>query len=219
MPTKKKTAPTPPVDENPEDLSAKILEMVRVLDQAVAPAGIAELSGLDLARATEILDDLVGEGLLALDDNQCYRLTPCIIRETDEYIDVALGKSSVELDPDVKMVSAAEEVTIEGEYDDRPLFVELDPDSSEVNSVSLPTSDLLRFLTNINLPPQLIAGLGALSDLSGVLSYEVAEATPEDPHPMRRFNVRIEGHHTCHLAALNPNQPGYVENPSLLGGV
>ena len=108
-------------------------------------------------------------------------------------------------------------VTIAGHATDIP-GIDLDAFDGETRTVRLPSSDLLAFLKNINLPPQLLDGLGTPSELSGFLTFEFASATQEDPHPVRRFKLSVYGCHTAHLTALNPNQPGYVSEviPSAL---
>ena len=78
-------------------------------------------------------------------------------------------------------------------------------------TVSLPTSDLIAFLSNINLPPELLAGFGSLSGVAGELNYELLDDDGNDLEATCRFTVEIHGRHRITQPRLNPNQPGYVK--------
>lgn len=80
-----------------------------------------------------------------------------------------------------------------------------DAQEHDVRTVLIPTGDLLRLVTTLNLPPQLLEGLGQPSNIKGMLSYEPVEATVEDPHPMGSLHITIEGSHSSHFTP--PNHP------------
>jgi hypothetical protein len=185
MPPAKKQTPTPATDE--VDWKPILLDVVRDLGKPATPAVVAALTDLKVARVTAVLDDLVTDSLLVLGDDQLYRIP-----------DSAASADQVAADV-LDAVKDGGVVTIEGDYDDSADF--------ETRTVAIPTSDLLRFLTTINLPPQLIEGLGTLSNLKGFLSYDPVEATAEDPHPVRRFRVTVEGDHSAVFTPSNYPAP------------
>ena len=88
------------------------------------------------------------------------------------------------------------------------------PDNEEdllaLCKVNIPTSDILTFLKNINLPPEQLAGFGSPQQMSGSLSFSIIDPTPENPQTVADFSVTITGSHTRVAPAMNPNQPGYV---------
>jgi hypothetical protein len=154
---------------------------------------VAAIDEIPVAVITTILDMMVSDKTLTLDDDEKYHLilTP-VSSERDE------SEAMIE------QIKDAPEVTIEVEYDDTTNF------HGETQTVHLPTSDLIAFLSNINLPPQMMSGLGALSKLDGFLTFEVLTPTDEDPRPSGKLRLTVYGRHSHVATALNPNQPGYV---------
>jgi hypothetical protein len=161
-----------------------------VLDSAGAPLTATEVAALidvPLAVVTTILDGLVSKGELVLGDDERYWFEGRV-----------LTVSASE-----QITAAPEDAAVSGETPE--------PDVEPVERTAwLPTSDLVAFLGNINLPPQMLYGLGDISSLSGLMSFEVIEPTEEDPHPKGSLRVVINGVHSRSLPLLNPNQPGYV---------
>lgn len=180
-PAKKKLTPAPAPAPDEVDFKPILLDVVRDLGKPATPAIVSELTEIPVARVTSILDDLVTDGLLVLGDDQLYR--------------IAESPDSSAADAVIDAIEDAGMVTIEADFSDTADF--------ETRTVAIPTSDLMRFLTTINLPPQLIEGLGTLSNLKGFLSYEPIEPTAEDPHPARRFHVTVEGDHAGHFTPSN----------------
>jgi len=200
MTAKKK--PSPPVESPAEsDWSGMLLEVLVSHAKPATASEVVHLTGLPLPQATAMLDDLVSEGVVSLSDDGCYAPIEPSTPEADG------AEAAADHHDLTEEAVGTPDVTVECRFDDTSDPVDFE---GKGHVVLLPTSDLLRFLTTINLPPRLIAGLGTLSELKGVLSYEPVEATPDDPHPIRKFHVRISGRHVGHFAALNPNQPGYV---------
>lgn len=194
-------APTP----TPESESKTFIDEVVAANatDALLAAGnpqtaseVAALIDVPVAVVTTILDNLVSSGELVLDDDDRYWFEGRVLP-----VPVSVPNPSAE-----QITAAPEDVAVSSDTDESAT-------KPEVRTVNLPTSDLVNLLSNINLPPQMISGLGALSRLSGVLTFEVLEPSDEDPRPTGRLSVAIEGTHARSAPALNPNQPGYV-NPS-----
>lgn len=157
---------------------------------------IAEATDFELAEAVRILDALVSDGRLVL------------------------GPTAADDDTERYFIPGS--VTLAAQTADSP--DPPDPSKAEprpdVVTVNIPTSSIYEFLTHLNLPPEYTAGLGALSGLSGILSFEV----PPDPDPAQpadlpvrasaALRVVLTGTHTRMTPALNPNQPGYLSATS-----
>ena len=206
-------APAPePVEpaqlEDKIDFRPIVLEVVREFGMPVTPPEIATLTELETPRVTEILDELVTSGELTLGDDQFYRLPgesesePDIIGPpvTQEDSDAAGAESLiVPANPDNPLLAVGEEVTIEGEFDD----------TLRQNVVYLPSSDIVAFLKNINLPPQLLAGFGIPSEVHGFIDFEDAVPSEGETQASGAFRVVLYGKHLNTTPLLNPNQPGY----------
>jgi hypothetical protein len=210
MPAKKKPEPLEKIDppkvdvsEDGIDFAPIIFDVVVEFGQPITPTEVAELTAMDLARVTELLDGLVTEGKLVLGDDQFYRLATVAA-------DADLVAPPV---PDLEDLVARGEVTLEVDYDDTIATPSLDPAANlegPSTVVYLPSSDIVAFLKNINLPPQLIAGFGMPSEVHGFLAFEDATPSTEEPQPTSAFRVVLYGKHMNVAARLNPNQPGYV---------
>lgn len=186
--------PNPPVESKVFDnktVAANIFDALSVDDEPMSAPSVAHLIDVPVAVVTTILDDLVSAGDLLLGDDQRYSIViTSVTSETPET-------------PETPELPGQEESVPPADNFVNGL-------TGNVQTVRIPTSDLFSFLTNINLPPQFLAGLGALHDISGFLSFEVVDPTPDDPRPVGKVHATIYGRHAHVARHLNPNQPGYV---------
>ena len=168
------------------------------LDSAGAPLTATEVAALidvPVAVVTTILDGLVSKGELVLGDDERYWFE---------------GRPAPGAEGSTLSGPGPETPAPEPEPDPDPDDEALTILKAEAQTVWLPTSDLMTFLTHVNLPPQMLYGLGDISSLSGLMSFEVIEPTEDDPHPKGSLRVVINGTHSRSLPLLNPNQSGYV---------
>lgn len=187
----KKALPSLPAEPNVfnnKTVAANAIDGLTAGGEPMTAPEIASLIATPVAVVTTILDDLVSAGDLLLGDDQRYSIV--ITSVTSETPKTPEIPDRVELTP--------------------PADNAVNGLTGNVQTVRIPTSDLFSFLTNINLPPQFLAGLGALHDISGFLSFEVVDPTPDDPRPVGKVHATIYGRHTHVVQALNPNQLGYV---------
>lgn len=203
MPAKKKPEPLEKIDppkvdvsEDGIDFAPIIFDVVVEFGQPITPTEVAELTAMDLARVTELLDGLVTEGKLVLGDDQFYRLATVAAPPIPDEQDV-IGPPISDEESDAAGAESLEPPAPADRLED-------------ATTVYLPSSDIVAFLKNINLPPQLIAGFGMPSEVHGFLAFEDATPSTEEPQPTSAFRVVLYGKHMNVGARLNPNQPGYV---------
>jgi hypothetical protein len=200
-PRKTPAPPLPPIEEQTDapselDWPQLIYEVVVEYDAPASPTDVAAITDFELARVTEILDGLVSDGRLILGDDQLYRLPPDPTDEQD-----IIGPPVTQEESD----AAGAEPLVEPRLGHDAI--------SRSRTVSLPTSDLYALFSHVNLPPELIAGFGPLSSISGELTYDLMDADGNDLEATCDFHVEIRGRHRITQPKLNPNQPGY-QNPS-----
>jgi hypothetical protein len=204
LPAPPEVPKTPEADKDDSDLDwAQLIldvvhEIVTERGQPVSPLEVVNVTDFEISRVTMLLDELVTRGDLVLGDDELYRIPPDPADAQD-----IIGPPVTQENSDAagaESLTTGEEVTIEGDYDD----------TLKQNVVYLPSSDIVAFLKNINLPPQLTAGFGIPSSVHGFLAFESSTPTPEDPRPVCKFRVVLYGEHMNVHSPLNPHQPGYV---------
>jgi len=184
---------------------AKVFDNAVVAEDALTAIGGDALSASDIAAlievplpvATTILNDLVSSDRLLLGDDGLY----CALSDPADGLDI-IGPPITQEESD-----AAGAESLIG------LDAASDPDSDRT-VVYLPSSDIIAFLRNINLPSQFLVGFGVPARVNGFLAFESSSPTPDDPHPLCRFRVVLYGEHMNVSTPPNPNQSGY-QNPTI----
>jgi hypothetical protein len=190
-PAKKKPPADKVVDLETElDWPRILLDVLTEYGEPATAGDVAKLTGIELPKVTEHLDALVSDGQITLGDDSLYRLPDWATPDPEQDI---IGPPVPQEESDA---AGAESLS----HDDIP----------RSRTVNLPTSDLVAFLSHVNLPPELIAGFGLVSSVSGQLTYDLMDGDGNDLEATCDFIVEIRGRHRITQPRLNPNQPGYV---------